>query len=483
VERISEGRETRTGWGIEPVPGEQRVLSALDLAVLWGDLGIGILVLVTGALLVPGLGFPAAMVAILTGSTIGAALLALAGAAGAGHGIPTMVLFRPVLGIRGSWLPSILNVVQLIGWTAVELWAMSYVADLVARQIFGFSARGLWLAIAAFLCTALALWGPVGVTKVWMKRFGAWMITGICIALTILLLTSGGIGDVVTRAGSGGWPSFGAALDLVIAMPISWLPLVADYNRFSRRPRAAFIGTFGGYLVANIWLYSLGALLVLQAGATQDPAGIAAGILAIAGGSVAGVLFLVGLLVGETDEAFADIYSGALSVQNIWPRLPQSAGTIGIAAASTGLAAWLTMQRYESFLFLIGSVFIPLFGILIADHFVNRRGRVQMTALYDEGGRYWYRSGVRFGSLVPWIAGFAVYHWIVPTGPSWWLEAAESVLGSPLIEAFPWLPASLPSFAVAFLLALKPPLRGLRLSSEAPSRRGEDEDRSQVQHV
>jgi nucleobase:cation symporter-1, NCS1 family len=89
-------------WGIDPVPPNDRILSAFDLAVLWGDFGIGLLVLVTGALLVPGLGFPAAMGAIVLGSVIGVGALALAGVAGADHGIPTMVLFRPVLGIRGS---------------------------------------------------------------------------------------------------------------------------------------------------------------------------------------------------------------------------------------------------------------------------------------------------------------------------------------------------------------------------------------------
>ncbi len=87
-----------------------------------------------------------------------------------------MVLLRPLLGVRGSWVPSALNALQLIGWTAVELWAISFVADLVVQQVFGISLRWLWLGIAALVCTGLALWGPVGVTKVWMERFGVWVI-------------------------------------------------------------------------------------------------------------------------------------------------------------------------------------------------------------------------------------------------------------------------------------------------------------------
>lgn len=452
-------------WGIEPVPPDHRTLSGFDLAVLWGDLGVGLLVLVTGALLVPGLGFGAAAAAIVLGSVIGVALLAAAGAAGAEHGVTSMVLFRPVLGVRGSWIPSALNAVQLVGWTAVELWAMSFVADLVSQRVFGWSSRGLWLAAATVVCTALALWGPLGVTRIWMKRFAAWVAGAICVLVTIAVLTTDGLSAALARPGTGGFPTFGLALDLVIAMPVSWLPLVADYTRFGRRPRAAFGGTFAGYLVANVWLYLLGVLLVLGPGAEPSPAGIATGVLAVAGGSLAGLLFLAGLLAGETDEAFADVYSGALSLRNIFPGLSRTAATIGIAAVSWALAAWLTMERYESFLFLIGSVFVPLFGILVADHFVNRRRRIVVEDLDREGGRYWYSRGVRGAALGPWLAGFVLYHWIAPNGPAWWLAWTESLLGTPLSARWPWLSASVASFAVAFLVTLT--LRGPRADDDA----------------
>lgn len=430
-------------WGIEPIPTEGRRLSGFDLAVLWGDLGIGLLVLVTGALLVPSLGFAQAMLIIVIGSIIGVGLLALVGAAGTTDGVPTMVLFRPILGRAGSYLPSVLNVAQLIGWTAVELWAISFVADLVAVEAFGMSARGLWLALAAILCTGLALWGPVGVTRVWMERFGAWVIVAICAAVTGLVLTQDGIGAALAAPGQNTWPTVGSALDLVIAMPISWLPLVADYNRFGRTTWGSFGGTFAGYFVANVWLYALGAMLILGAGADPSPAGIAGGILAVAGGTIAGVLFLVGLLVGETDEAFADIYSGAMSFKNVFPRVPRSAFVIGIAAVSTGLAGWLTMERYESFLFLIGSVFVPLFGVFVVERYVRRRPATDTV-------------GVRAGPLLAWFAGFLAYHWISPTGPSWWLDWVGGI-AQPLSTQASWLNASIPSFVVAaaFTLALR----------------------------
>lgn len=480
MSKVLERPDGVSEWGIEPIPRQHRQLSGFDLAVLWGDLGIGLLVLVTGALLVPALGFYTAMIAIVVGSIVGVALLALGAVAGAEHGVPTMVLFRPVLGIRGSWFPSAMNILQLIGWTAVELWAMSFVADLVARQVFGISARWLWLVVASVVCTGLALWGPVGVTRVWLKRFGAWAVIAICVVVTVLVLTRDGLAEALRSTGAGGFPSFGLAVDLVIAMPISWLPLVADYSRFARRPGAAGWGTFAGYLVANVWLYALGALLVLQTGSSPDPAGVAGGLLAVTGGSIAGVLFLFGLLVGETDEAFADLYSGAVSLQNIWPGASRRGLTLAIAAIATGLAAWLTMARYESFLFLIGSVFIPLFGILCADHFFNRRGRIDLDALFSTEGRYWFTSGIRLAAFLPWLAGFAVYHWIAPVGPLWWTELIATTFGSPLSASVPWLGASVPSFFIAFTLSLIVP----RLSSwRSDHERGGDENSGQVRDL
>jgi purine-cytosine permease-like protein len=244
-------------------------------------------------------------------------------------------------------------------------------------------------------------------------------------------------------------------------MPISWLPLVADYTRFARRPRSAFFGTFWGYLIANVWLYMLGAMLVLGPGASADPGGIAAGILAVAGGSVAGILFLAGLLAGETDEAFANIYSGAVSLQNIFPRVSQRHLIVIIGIVGAALAATLTMTRYEAFLFLLGSVFVPLFGILAADHFVSRRGKLDVDDLYSSEGRYWFSGGVRVWAFVPWIVGFVVFHWINPSPLAWWVDIVTTIGGDALSQRLPWLGGSIPAFVVAFLLALALP----RLSS------------------
>jgi len=417
-------------WDIQPVPKDHRTLRFIDFFVLWSSLGVGLLVLEAGALLVPGLSLGQALLAILVGTLAGNLLLALAGVAGSDSAIPTMVLLRPVLGQRGSYLPSLFNLVQLIGWTAFEFWVIALAANRVSQTLFGFSSYGFWLAVCAAWCIVLALGGPLVVVRQWLEKFGVWLVYGATAWMTLALFTQHDVLALLGQAGTGDM-SFWPAVDLVVAMPISWMPLVADYNRFAKRSAPAFWGTYLGYLLSNVWFYSLGALFILTLQVTAPtPENLATAIMALTGGVVA----LLVVLVDETDNAFADIYSAAVTLQNVIPKVSQRVFVLIIGVIGFALAAFLTMGRYFDFLLLIGSVFVPLFGILAADHFVLRRRQVKVEDLYKRGGRYWYQDGVRWTGIAAWAGGVAVYHLIARIAPNFG--------------------ASIPAFVAAFLLHL-----------------------------
>lgn len=458
LERVVE-REAPS-WGVKPTTPDVRRLSGLDFAVLWGDLAVGVLVVVAGALLVPGLGLPLALLAIAIGSAIGSIPLALVGRAGAREGVPGMVLLRPVLGTRGSYLPTVLNVAQLVGWTAFELWAMALVASRITGPLFGIESFYLWLGVAAVVCVALSLGGPVLVIRRWMERFGAWVLVGAAAWITFRVVTTVDLGALWSRPGTGGFPTFGGAIDIVIALPVSWIPLVADYSRFARRGVSSAAGTLAGFAIGNAWFFALGALLVLGGGSTPTPSGVADAIAALAGGA----LVLVVLLVGETDEAFADVYSAAVSTQNLAPRFKQRAGIIVTTAVGVGLAAWLFrlpdegVLTYEFFLLLLGSVFVPLFAVFVADYFVLRRSRgYSADALFDDHGPYRYTGGFNVPAIASWLLGFVAYHLLTEVGPAgWvsWVKARFAAVGleHPLFGGA--VPASVVSFAVASLVYL-----------------------------
>ncbi|HJS48968.1 MAG TPA: cytosine permease, partial [Gaiellaceae bacterium] len=158
-------------WGVDPVPARLHVLSGLDTGLLWGNLGISLLVIVAGAALVPALSLPDALVAIVVGCLIGNLMLAVAGAIGADARVPGMVLMRAPLGQRGSYVPTGINVVQAIGWSVFELLIIATAAAALSDELFGFRARWLWTLVFGALALALALLGPIGFVRRFVRRF------------------------------------------------------------------------------------------------------------------------------------------------------------------------------------------------------------------------------------------------------------------------------------------------------------------------
>jgi nucleobase:cation symporter-1, NCS1 family len=424
-------------WGIEPVPERLRTLGALDLTMLWGNLGVSLLVLVIGALLVPALSLRDALIAVVVGSLIGNAMLGTAGLIGADGRVPAMVLLRAPLGRRGSVLPTLVNVVQCLGWATFELIIIAAAAAALSDEVFGFRATWAWTIVFGAASAALALMGPIGVVRRFLRRFALWAVLASLAYLTWWTLAKANLGDLWAAKGEGGM-SVWLGIDLVIAVTVSWVPLVADYTRFARDRRAALVGSGVGYFLGATWILTVGVVFIASRG-VSDPVDVPA---AVAAGGLAAALALLAVTVDETDEAFANVYSTAVSLQNLVPRASQRLLILLVSALATLGALTIQLRSYESFLLLLGSAFVPLFGVLLADWVVSG----MRYSRHDIFGATGFRPGLIFA----WLAGFALYHWLhePPLGPSWWVDIVEQT-GQPGLG----IGASLPSFAAAFVVA------------------------------
>jgi nucleobase:cation symporter-1, NCS1 family len=429
-----------SSWGIEPVPERLRVLGFLDTTLLWGNLSISLLVIVLGAFLVPALTLRDALLAILVGAIAGNLLLGLAGMIGADARVPGMVVLRAPLGQKGSYVPTVLNVAQNLGWSTFELLIISTAAGALSERIFGFEGRWLWAIAFGILSIGLGLLGPIGFVRRYVRKFAAWAVLVSIAYLTWWVLDRSDLHAFWAAPAEGGL-SFGQGVDLVIGSIISWTPLAADYTRFTRDRKSAFWGTSIGYFVPTLWCFTIGCLLVLARNISA-PEEIPAAVLA---GS-AGVLALLALTVDESDEAFADIYSTAISIQNILPQAPQRLLIVVVGAVATVGAIVIDLRNYQDFLLLLGSIFVPLFGVLLAD-WLLAGAHYSRTDLFEG-------PAVRVEQLVAWVVGFALYQWLAPVGPEWWTSLVSHV--DPGHATYS---ASFPAFAASFGLAA---LAGIR---------------------
>lgn len=421
--------------GIEPIPQGERNLKGWDFFLLWSGAAVSLAEIWAGGLIVP-LGLGLGIWAILIGHVIGNTPFALGGLIGSRWGIPSMVTVRPSFGIRGSYFAAGLNVLQLIGWTAVMLLICGQAADAIS-SFYGFSNLSLWIILSGTITT---LWALVG-HRFWkyLHRISVFVLLVLCMAMTHLVFREYGW-SMLSQIPQKKDFSFMVGMDLVIAMPISWLPLISDYSRFATSSRSSFWGTWIGYFIVSSWMYLLGLAASLATQST-DPSGVVMNLMLKFGWAIPA---LVIILFSTFTTTFLDIYSTAMSGLNIFPKLGERKGILLGGLLGTGVAIiFPALLNYEHFLLFIGAMFCPLFGIVLADYYLLKRRDIDLEDLYQRGGKYWFWRGVNPFALIAWIIGFGVYLGFSPM-------LMEKVLQ--IKAAFPWpLGSSLPSMIIAGL--------------------------------
>ena len=387
--------------GIQPIGQQDRNLGGMDFLLLWAGAAVSLAEIWAGGLLIP-LGFATGFLVILLGHFIGNIPLAFGGVIGSKTGLPTMVAVRPSFGVRGSYFATVLNLVQLVGWTGVMLWIGGQAAQAVwPMPSLGF--RG-WVLVAGIATT---LWALVGHRYwKWLQRIAVTALIALCCIMTYVVLHEYGLDRLMEVPSKGGMP-FMVGLDLVIAMPISWLPLVCDYSRYGKGTKPVFWGTWVGYFIFSSWMYAIGLAAAL---ATQSPTPESMVLELMVGFGLA-VPAMIIVLFSTFTTTFLDIYSTAVSALNIWPRLGEKPGSLTCGVLGTVLALMFPATAYEGFLLFIGSVFCPLFGVVLSDFFFLRRGKYFETGM-DPLKTYWYSAGFNPWAFVAWAAGFGLYHFL-----------------------------------------------------------------------
>jgi putative hydroxymethylpyrimidine transporter CytX len=436
----------------EPAP---KVLGWLDQIGLWGNLGVTLLAPVTASfVLVAGggarLSFVGAGAAVIVGTVVGALMIAAAAVPGAQTGAPSMVLMRGLFGRWLSYLPTAVNVLQLLGWTVFEI----VVIASAAQQLLPWHAHRWPYVVVAGLLTAAMTIRPLGAVRV-LRRYalGAVVVTTTYLFVELLRHPRPSLTH-------GSWHGFWLAADVTIAVAVSWAPLASDYTRHSRSPRSAFGGVFIGYTLTQVAGYLLGLLAlatVVQASDANLQHDMFGAFIAVPVGWLAfGVLVL-----RELDESFADGYSAVVSLQNVWPRVDRRLFTVAVVGLATLGALALNISSYVNFLTLLASVLVPLVAVFLVDYFASRHTR---------GWDVSAAAPARPLMLAPWLVGFVIYQMINPGYVGWWARDWARIDRWLHFTVQSWMSASILSFLVsAVLTALVVVLRPRDRSGASPA--------------
>jgi nucleobase:cation symporter-1, NCS1 family len=403
-----------------------RPLRFSDQLAMWANLGISLFGPLTGALIATTAGSVGlAIAAIVVGCGLGAILLGASAIMGATTGAPAMVTLRGLVGRRGSVVPTMLNIAQNIGWATMEI----IVISTAAVAVLGQSWRWPFVILAGAAATVMAV-RPLGSVRL-LRKVMVWLVLAASVYLFVQVLLQPRQ-SIPQDSVLGFWP----AVDLAVAGVISFAPLAADYSRHSQTRKAAFWGASVGYGLAAVAYYALGVFAVVNLGASD----VITALVTLPAGAIAIAI----LLVDEVDEAFANVYSTTMSVHNILPQVDRRIVAVLIGLTATLLAGLLDFGQYQSFLFLIGSVFVPLYAVAAVDFFLVSRQRWDVSVT----------SKLRAAPVVAWACGFAAYQLVYPGTVPGWADLWTSINTSIGFVPPGWLGSSVAAIVVGGLVML-----------------------------
>ena len=350
--------------------------STFQNGLIWFGAGVSIAEILTGTYFAP-LGMGKGILAIVVGHVIGCALFFFAGLIGGRTGLSAMETVKLSFGKKGGLLFAFLNVLQLVGWTAI----MIYDGALATNGIFDTGAWVWCLVIGALIL----VWILIGITNLgWVNRISMAALFILTLVLCKVIFIDGRPGDA---SAFGEAMSFGAAVELAVAMPLSWLPLISDYTREAEKPFRATLASTLTYGLVSCWMYIIGMGAAIYTGE-----GDIALIMVKAG---LGIAALVILILSTVTTTFLDAWSAGISSESLSKRLSGKWVAVVVTVIGTAAAILFPMDDITDFLYLIGSVFAPMIAVQLADHFILKRPAAGLD--FD------------WPSLIVWLAGFVLY--------------------------------------------------------------------------
>ena len=351
-------------------------------SLIWFGAAVSIAEILTGTFFTP-LGFFKGSLAIVIGHLIGCALLFFAGYIGSLSKKSAMESTQMSFGILGGKFFALLNVIQLVGWTGI----MIYDSTLSLNGIFS-TQKWIWSIITGLLIILWIVAGIKNIGKLSLAAMIALFALTIVMCKVIFFSESSNFSAEALEA-----LSFGQAIELAVAMPLSWLTLISDYTKEAEKPFAATFASSATYCVVSCWMYIIG----MGAAILTNESDIAQIMLKAGLGNAA----LVVIILSTVTTTFLDAWSASISFRTIWAKASEKWTAVIVTVIGAVCAILFPMDNITNFLYFIGSVFAPMIAILLADYFVLKTD--------------FSSQKIKVSRLAVWLAGFIAYRLLMNT--------------------------------------------------------------------
>lgn len=371
-------------------------------------------------------GFLTASTTLIISGIISYLLLAAASFMGYKTGLTSMTLTRASFGLRGSLLPSVINLVQFIGWAAVNTFiaatSMSYLFhDLFGWAVYGKPGGTMGLAVGIIVMSIFHLLSiSLGQRSVQMiERVGIVLVFIFVIWESIVVFKTVSFHQILN------WQpphtlrmTPGAAIDVLAAFNLAWVTAASDFSRFTGERQNATSASFFGANVGLFWFSFIGLIATIGTAITlnrfdpndSDPSTIASKL-------GLGFLAMIVIILTSTTANAVNLMSAGSALTNMTRRLSLNVSlwvVTLIATAVTFLPIFVAsfLSIFTAFLDGIGMVLGPEIGIFLVDFFWLRRQHYQLDEFTRIGGQYWYQGGVNLIAIIVWGVSVACYVWL-----------------------------------------------------------------------
>src|SRR6516225_4680930 len=417
-------------FGIEPIPEERKTVGWFDLFSIMFNFMINPGTMFSGGMMVAaGLSFQAAIAAGFLGTMVALVFYVIMATIGVDYGIPGQVATRAVYGLRGAKaIPSLLRALVSIYWFAFQTFAGASAIVAVLEKITGTTYPLVWVSLGFALVQASVAVIGFGSLKALARVALPIKVVVLCYLFVLFARHDDPnfeLAKVLSYTGAGGWnwALFAGWLNVAIAGWLTNITDAADFARYTRSRTEMWAGTFAASVFGALLSTALGAYgAAATLGKVTNPFVLTAQIET---SWIAFLLVLVFLCVDDWTINVLNLYSGGLSLSNMFERLGRFWTTLIASVFGVALCGVPDVLNFFRYVTLFGNVFSPVAGVLVFDYLFVRRMRIDVTALYDPKGRYHYWVG--FNPIaVAWTAiGFLICTYVIPTA---WIPALLTLL-------------------------------------------------------